>query len=251
MISKLCRKLFNFSLIPFVFKNWPEVMSFALSHFLFRSAERTKIVAELRQGQRINIKSLLDLGSVIEIFHEQTYTRKYFRIPENATIIDIGASIGDFSIFCCTTFPNCTCYSYEPSIEAFELSKENIRLNQLDEKIHPFQLAISDQRGLMEIGSQIFSAITLDDVFMQNGIQKCNLMKMDIEGAEYRVLLNAPKEIFARIEALALEYHLYEGDEAFIRLRDSLSTHFDRVVATPANAHRVGYLYAYKPRHRD
>lgn len=247
-LKKFYRKLFNFSLIPIVFKNWHEIMTYALCHFLMKPAEITKLVVELRRGQRIKIKSLLDLGSVIEIFHEQTYTRKYFQIPEDATVIDIGASIGDFSIFCCTTFSNCTCYSYEPSIEAFELSKENIRLNKLDEKIHPFQLAISDQRGTAEIGSQVFSAITLDDIFAQNRIQKCHLMKMDIEGAEYKILLNAPKEVFDRIEALALEYHLYEGDEAFIRLRDFLSNHFDRVVATPANANRVGYLYAYKSR---
>ncbi len=49
--------------------------------------------------------------------------------------------------------------------------------------------------------------VTLDDVFQQNGIEECDLLKMDIEGGEFECLYSASAETLGRIRMLRMEYH--------------------------------------------
>jgi hypothetical protein len=51
------------------------------------------------------------------------------------------------------------------------------------------------------------SCISLKEVFAGNKIDKCDLMKMDCEGAEYEILYNAPKNILQKIKKISMEFH--------------------------------------------
>jgi hypothetical protein len=48
---------------------------------------------------------------------------------------------------------------------------------------------------------------TLSSIFETNGIAACDLLKMDIEGAEFAVLYSTPPELFTRIKRIYLECH--------------------------------------------
>jgi hypothetical protein len=50
-------------------------------------------------------------------------------------------------------------------------------------------------------------AISLPDIVAAYGLSKIDLLKMDCEGAEYRILYNCPEATLARIGAIALESH--------------------------------------------
>lgn len=50
-------------------------------------------------------------------------------------------------------------------------------------------------------------SITLSDLFIENNITNVDIMKVDIEGAEYDLLLNTPKEIFDKINQITVEFH--------------------------------------------
>jgi hypothetical protein len=50
-------------------------------------------------------------------------------------------------------------------------------------------------------------AITLADVFSQNRIEQCDLMKIDCEGAEVAILTQAPDDVLARVRRMAIEWH--------------------------------------------
>jgi FkbM family methyltransferase len=50
--------------------------------------------------------------------------------------------------------------------------------------------------------------LSLADLFEQESIQRCDLLKCDIEGAEYEVLFSAPEAVLRQIDRLALEIHL-------------------------------------------
>ena len=49
--------------------------------------------------------------------------------------------------------------------------------------------------------------ITLENIFDENRITNCDLLKLDCEGAEYDILMNTKKEIFEKIKLISLEYH--------------------------------------------
>ena len=53
--------------------------------------------------------------------------------------------------------------------------------------------------------------MTLDDLVQNAGLERIDLLKMDIEGAEYPVLLSTAPETLARVRCLVLEYHEFEA----------------------------------------
>jgi FkbM family methyltransferase len=54
--------------------------------------------------------------------------------------------------------------------------------------------------------------VTLDDLVQNAGLERIDLLKMDIEGAEYPVLLSTAPETLARVRCLVLEYHEFEAE---------------------------------------
>lgn len=54
--------------------------------------------------------------------------------------------------------------------------------------------------------------ITLKDIFNENHIEKCDILKMDCEGAEFEILYNASEDIFKKVKEIRLEYHNKENN---------------------------------------
>ena len=50
--------------------------------------------------------------------------------------------------------------------------------------------------------------LSLDDLFAREGVERCSLLKCDVEGAEYDIFLNASDETLKRIDTLAMEAHI-------------------------------------------
>src|SRR2546427_6908141 len=87
---------------------------------------------------------------------------------------------------------------------------------------------------------------TLEEIFKTRGLNTCSLLKIDIEGSEYRVLLATPKYIMDRISAIALEYHLAgHGQSELRQLTDFLRDCGFRLTTTPTDD-ASGMLYAFK-----
>ena len=78
-----------------------------------------------------------------EIFKHKTYYKNGIKIPKNATIIDIGANVGAFSVFSMITFEAPKIYAFEPVSPIFDLLKKNTSLYQGDIKL--FNIGISDK----------------------------------------------------------------------------------------------------------
>ena len=247
MFSKLIRKFNNFIHIPLTFRNWPRVILYVASILLRGNAYRNSIgTVILRNGQSLKIRlaNTLDLGSVMETNQRKVYTPPFIQIPENAKIIDVGASIGDFSIFCATYYKNAAVFCYEPMSEAFELLLENVRSNKLEGHIKPYNLAVSDKEGTIKFGDVIYKAISFRQIFEQNKIDKCDLLKMDIEGAEYTVLLNCPADVLKTINAITMECHYFDTNNDLDNLVRYLSETGFNVKTTSMNVHKICYLYA-------
>jgi len=165
-----------------------------------------------------------------EIFMENAYSiglRK--KVKKNPTIIDIGANVGYFTMFAASKYPDSTIYSYEPIYSNFEKLIKNKQLNDT-KKIYCFNKAVCGHNGIIEIffdktdsfttsativndninddlQSIDVQCLTLAEVFKENNINNCDLLKLDCEGAEYDILFNTPKEILIKIDQMAIEVH--------------------------------------------
>ena len=164
-----------------------------------------------------------------EIFMEECYTSGLgLSIPDRPTIIDIGANAGFFSVFAASRFPNAKVFSYEPIPNNFRQLQRNKILNK-DAQIFCFPKAVYRNSGEISLrfdSSDIFTTsasifessglqydtiqvpcVTLSEIFDEHHIERCDLLKMDCEGAEYDILYNCPKNDLLRVSQMTIEVH--------------------------------------------
>ncbi len=61
---------------------------------------------------------------------------------------------------------------------------------------------------------------TIEEIFQENAVDRCDLLKLDCEGAEYEILEAIPRDLWPLIARVALEYHpATAGPEAWTGAR--------------------------------
>lgn len=126
---------------------------------------------------------------------------EYSFISYYPTIVDIGANIGAFSLYMYDHAEKI--YAVEPSEENLNCLKQTIKDNNLD-KIIPIQMAISDHSWisymqesgapggggwrLSETGDIPVDTRTLLDLMESQNIDFIDLLKIDTEGEEIKIL---------------------------------------------------------------
>lgn len=132
---------------------------------------------------------------------------------ESPVVLDIGASGGSFSLLA-AIHRNMRCYAFEPTPLTYEILNRNVVLNNLQERVKTFQLALADKNGtavlkypssgtesgLACIGKPLrfdkwvefkVCVSTVDDFVAEHGIERVDLLKIDTEGCELQVLRGA------------------------------------------------------------
>ncbi len=153
--------------------------------------------------------------------------------------------------------------AYEPSPVSFATLQENIRLNRV-KNILAFPQAVASENGNLTLAmagaavqhstTQVraantvqVQAIALADVFYTNGLDHCHFLKMDCEGGEFDILLNAHPETLARIARICLEYHDGFTEFSHSDLTKHLQQNGYQVKITPNPVHHyLGFLYAIR-----
>ncbi|MDD5617541.1 MAG: FkbM family methyltransferase [Candidatus Omnitrophica bacterium] len=170
-----------------------------------------------------------DRGIITRVHLADDYNLNQLSLRTNSIVIDIGAHIGIFSTFISSKAGKI--YAYEPVPDNYKLLEENIKLNNLEYKVKPFNFAISDKKENLKIflseintaGHSIYcdsknyieaAAKTLAEVFDENNIDQCDLLKIDCEGCEYQILFGLPKDYFSKIKRIYLEYHEFKSSDA-------------------------------------
>lgn len=178
-------------------------------------------------------------------------------------VIDIGGNIGMVSIYLAKKYPFLKIYAFEPVKQNYENFLKNIELNNINEDIiKVFNLAITkDRRDVILTSpfnnsgaSNIYNhfrgsgniisnndisikSITFDDIFSNNNISKCKLLKIDCEGAEYEILYSANVENLKNCEYMRAEFHgkkykqkdLYNHCNKFIKNIDVMYNSDDNI----------------------
>ena len=164
-------------------------------------------------------------------------------VKPGMTVIDIGAHIGYYSLL----FAKCVgstglVFSFEPLPENFALLQKNIQLNELNNvqsfcsalfsSSRELSLSVPDESPNSGDGSVIHDrgskhilvpAITLDSFCARANIQP-DVLKMDVEGAEYDVLLGAQETISSCRPKLLIELHHFDGNVAAHPVPDLLAS---------------------------
>lgn len=161
-------------------------------------------------------------------FYFDQYQHGDFRIRPGDTIIDAGAFVGDTAVlFHALTHGDCDIHAFEVLAENLKLLRHNIAANGIDEQITICDLALSTSSGqfvhikapAVQGATSIFGGpdgtpvetISIDDYVSSRAIERVDLIKMDIEGAERLALQGAMQTIRRDRPRLAIcIYHLWD-----------------------------------------
>ncbi len=202
------------------------------------------VLFKTRQGIFIEAPRAL-LAEFREIFMSECYTRgTRFSLGENPVVVDIGANVGFFSLYALSSLHATKVISYEPVPTNFRQLERNLRMNSgynavcfqkavagrsADLLLHYSGEGYTTAASICEGGRKntetiTIPAVSLAGVFEENGLEKCDLLKMDCEGAEFEIVYNCPREIMDRIGNIVMEVHNGEGRNNINSLEDYLGT---------------------------
>jgi methyltransferase, fkbM family len=201
------------------------------------------IVTETLYGSSFQYRS----GTTDEVVLDPKYIRTRFApmedaiLPKDGVVLDIGAHIGAISLLAARYVPSGTVHLVEPSLENYILLKRNIanvqgggthfvshklalgamngraRLYHAPGSVGHSFYALKDwvnepfEPRPMEFGDAIpyeeVEVRTLKSFLSYIGETEIDFMKMNIEGAEYAVLLESSEDTLRAIKCMTVELH--------------------------------------------
>lgn len=203
----------------------------------------------------------LDYKVIKETWVENVYQISADDFWDTGIFIDIGANIGSVCIWAASLNddrekgkPKIEVIAYEPEPHNLEYLYQNIDENKVSNRIKVHEKAIWTDDGKMQIynrgGNSSLSGtgddstevkvITLEEVFTDNQIEGCDVLKMDIEGAEYPIMSSASEETLKRIKYLTLEFDGGHEDEFGAMITNLAKVFGIQILGSPE---RGGYIY--------
>lgn len=207
-----------------------------------------------------------------EIFTDQQYFKHGIVVNEGDCIFDVGANIGLFPLFLNQSFNSIKIYSFEPIPSIFEVLEKNMQLHSI-KNVFLFNYGISSenkaevgftfysnmagnstikpleklqQRNVMESfltqekveyyfqNQQVQGELrTLSSVISELEIDTINLLKIDVEGAEYEVLQGIEEKDWGKIKQIIAEVHDVEG--RLDKIKNMLITHGFEIITEKNN----------------
>jgi len=128
-------------------------------------------------------------------------------IKPDDTVVDIGASIGDFAIKAMRRAKNVV--AVEPNQEDFKLLLSNLRANACHNVV-PLDIGVASKAGMKQITfndrTYSFRVETLAAILKRQHISRVDFIKMDIEGFETEVI-ESSIDIIKQTRVIAIELH--------------------------------------------
>jgi len=161
-------------------------------------------------------------------YDEEYFLRQY--VKPDMTIIDAGANVGYISLLMAKrVLPGGSVHSFEPLSCTFDVLCRNIAANKLEDTVHANHAALADQSGIMlELETDVersglthlvvsatespkareqVAIITLDDYFTANELDRVDLFKIDVEGAEMMVVEGARETLTRYLPIVVCEFN--------------------------------------------
>lgn len=215
-------------------RNWPV-------YFLNRFGKmegKTEVRFHLWNGMTIIGRPFsIDRAIINEEWLDCCYDPNYFGVPWDwsacRNVVDIGSHIGTFTLYAAAHAKNARIAAVEPEPSNVEVLRKNIAVNKLENRVTVYPAAMADRDGTMTLhvtydksasgGHSLYDytgtgkaveipTLSLQTLFTKQGIEKCEFLKIDCEGAEYAMLFSAPDELLKKVRFLALEVHHFSKE---------------------------------------
>jgi len=184
----------------------------------------------LRNGLRLMVNNTrMDRTAIFSV--QEIFNREIYHLQEcdhSQVIVDLGANIGVFALYASWRYPTAKIYAVEPDSDNAEQLQANVAINGLQSRISVLRKAVSAKEGEVFLfrnpdssrGHSLahrlkcepritVSSVTLEQLFDSSGIETCDFLKMDIEGAEYEVIYGCRPSFLKRIKVMAIEHHQF------------------------------------------
>ena len=225
-----------------IFANWPSVVArIAMSNVGFGSTSDLRV--STRNGSTMRVPNTASARSpLFEVLVDDQYLLGQVAgsLGGHASVVDIGAHVGSFSIAVAEHLPEATISCYEPSPTTYRYLRANLVANGLDARVRSYRSAVGDRTGTARLletapvgcentilargsdrgdGSQV-AVVSFDDVVAANG-GTVDLLKVDCEGGEYDIVLGSADASWAGVWQVVCEYHPVEG-HCFSEIEDKM-----------------------------
>lgn len=140
-------------------------------------------------------------------------------LTKSSVVVDLGANIGEFSRIVAQNF-HCRCIAVEPNPSMFEkiraLSGVESAWTAVGDCEGQIDLHLSDNpeasttlNGSLDAnGKKVRVPVrTLENLLKEFGLSHVDLIKVDIEGAEVRMILSAPDHVLQSVDQISVEFH--------------------------------------------
>lgn len=185
-----------------------------------------KLCYKTNSGLKVITRSKTnDINEAVVVLSGKEYPEKILGLSDIKfpVVIDAGAHIGTFSLLCKLINPKTNIFAIEPHPDNLEILKQNLVINKAN-NIQIIPYALSDKKETTKLwfktnkydGATVqqgstqnksfveVKTITLKEIAMD---KKIDILKMDIEGAEYEILKKEAPRLSQRVNKLVLEYH--------------------------------------------
>jgi len=228
--------------VYYLFRNNPKILLLIVFKDIFRFIPVLNLYFGRKfKNEILRLKKLSLFGSTF-FFNEKSFPailemyakRERFKFKEfipkkGDVVIDIGATLGDHTIiYSKLVGDNGIVIAIEPNKDSFSLLKKNIEFNKANNVIC-INAAAWNKKGLLKVSKKDFytldsvcisckdnnyymvKSIKIDDIVNRFGIKEVDLIKIDVEGAEYKVLRGGIKTIREFHPKIIVEVHEYYG----------------------------------------
>ena len=228
--------------MPLIYRNWLD----ALRNRFGPPSGDGAVTYVLRSGAAFRMQAgSHDIRVLNEVWLDRVYEPDAdFSVREGWTVLDLGAHRGSFAVRAALAAPKTRVLAVEPEPENLRYLNANIALNRLGNvAVHAAAVSADPGEALLYVAARgsgtnsllrervkgdkgvsvAVPTIRLDDL-LEKADGQVDLMKMDVEGAEYAVLHAVSSNALRRIHRIVLEYHGVTGLDAEA-VRDDLQSH--------------------------
>jgi len=206
--------------------------------------------------EKNNIRFKHAYGAIYEVFNDEEY--KFLNV-QNRSVLDIGAFIGDSPIYFILKGAK-KVYAIEPHPDAYNEMIENIKLNNMEDKIIPINMGINYESNYISIpttvantqgtllrsegnGSKVLAG-KLSDIIDKYNID-AQVLKMDCEGCEYDIILK-DYDIIKEFDEIGFEYHAYNTKIPVSKLLEKLNKDFECKFIKGGINKKIGILHCIR-----
>ena len=194
---------------------------------LFKSVKNKKMISEVKNSKfylpnydKDLIQSLVYSCKQYFEFNVLQYIDDY--LPEKAIIIDIGANIGNHTLYWANESGASKIYAFEPIPHSFKILKKNVEINNLKDRTVLYNFGLADKicdaeikcfcyqnyggtrlKVLQSNTKNVIPLKTLDSLNITE--DRIDLIKIDVEGMDSEVLLGAADTIEKYKPLIAIE----------------------------------------------